>query len=192
MTEVSMTEVSMTEVSTTAASATQAPLKASSCKELPESSSPRGLQLTEAHAPGSFPGAPDSSTEQARPASEARRALIVDDDPEVCRSLARVLRPELDVYVAGSVDEAEAWLACLVGRVDLAFVDLELPDGSGEQVLERLTRWPDAIAVLISGRISENENPLRNRALATLVLGKPLAFHVVEALKRATLGLPND
>jgi CheY-like chemotaxis protein len=105
------------------------------------------------------------------------------------------LKPELDVYLAGSVLEAEAALAGLA-RVDLAFVDWELPDGSGERILERLARWPDSIRVLISGRLMQNdpvlnENPLRNRALANLVLSKPLAFHVVEALKRATLGLPN-
>ncbi len=123
-------------------------------------------------------------------------ALVVDDDPEICRALARCLKPELDVHLAGSVGEAEAALAGLA-RVDLAFVDWELPDGSGERILEQLARWPDSIRVLISGRLVphdtvSNENPLRNRALANLVLSKPLAFHVVEALKRATLGLPND
>jgi CheY-like chemotaxis protein len=120
------------------------------------------------------------------------------------------LKPELEVHLAGSVREAEAVLAGLA-RVDLAFVDWELPDGSGERILEQLARWPDSIRVLISGRLMSTEsvstgsvstgsvstgsvsteNPLRNRALANLVLSKPLAFHVVEALKRATLGLPN-
>jgi CheY-like chemotaxis protein len=120
---------------------------------------------------------------------QAPCALIVDDDPEVCRALARCLKPEIDVCLAGSVGQADTVLAQLE-RVDVAFVDLDLPDGTGEEILERLARWPDAIRILISGRLLANENPLRNRALATLVLGKPLAFHVVEALKRATLGLP--
>ena len=35
-------------------------------------------------------------------------------------------------------------------------------------------------------------NPLKNRALANLVLGKPVAMSVLEALKRAALALPND
>jgi CheY-like chemotaxis protein len=149
------------------------------------------VAATEAHARQLLQAQADGSAVPAWLPSQARCALIVDDDPEVCRALARVLRPELNVYVAGSVSEAEAWLEG-VGQVDLAFVDLELPDGTGEQVLERLTRWPDVIAVLISGRISGNENPLKNRALATLVLGKPVDFHVVDALKRATLGLPSS
>lgn len=119
------------------------------------------------------------------------RALVVDDDPEIRRALSRLLRPELDVHLAGSVAQAEAVLAHL-DRVDVAFVDWQLPDGTGEQILERLSRWPDSIRVLISGRVSSSENPLRNRALANLVLGKPLAPGVVDALKRAALALPHD
>jgi hypothetical protein len=76
--------------------------------------------------------------------------------------------------------------------VDVAFVDWELPDGRGEQILEKLALWPDAIRVVISARVVSSENPLRNRALANLVLGKPLARGAVEALKRAALALPHD
>jgi CheY-like chemotaxis protein len=188
--EANASEANASEANASEANASEAPLTARSCEGWVDPRSAQGLPLTEAQAPPHLQGKLDGSTQPAWPASEVRRALIVDDDPEVCRALARVLRPELDVYVATSVGEAEAWLA-RVEQVDLAFVDLELPDGTGEQVLERLTRWPDAIAVLISGRISGNENPLKNRALATLVLGKPVPFHVVEALKRGTLGLPN-
>jgi CheY-like chemotaxis protein len=137
-------------------------------------------------------------------AAAAPRALVVDDDPEVCRALARLLRPELDVHLAGSVAQAEAVLARL-DRVDLAFVDWELPDGTGEQILERLAAWPDAIRVLISARLSasgsslggvpssevlSSQNPLKDRSLANLVLGKPVARGVVDALKLAALALP--
>jgi CheY-like chemotaxis protein len=123
-------------------------------------------------------------------ANHRPRALVVDDDPEIRRALARLLRPELDVHLAGSVAQAEAALARL-DRVDVAFIDWELPDGTGEQILERLAHWPDAIRVLISARVVSSENPLKNRALANLVLGKPLALGVVDALKRAALALPH-
>jgi CheY-like chemotaxis protein len=134
---------------------------------------------------------PLSAQAVARIAAPAHRprAIVVDDDPEIRRALARLLRPELDVWLAGSVAQAEAVLADL-DRVDVAFVDWELPDGTGEQILERLAHWPDAIRVLISARVVSSENPLKNRALANLVLGKPVARGVVEALKRATLVLP--
>jgi len=93
--------------------------------------------------------------------------------------------------LAGSVAQADENLRRL-DRLDLAFIDWELPDGTGEQILERLAHWPDAIRVLISARLLSIENPLKNRALANLVLGKPLALGVVESLKRAALALPED
>jgi CheY-like chemotaxis protein len=136
-------------------------------------------------AASTFP-AKTGSAVQRRP-----RALIVDDDPQIRRALARLLRPELDVLVAGTVLQAKAVLAQL-DRVDVAFVDWELPDGSGEQILEGLEHWPDAIRVLISARIVSSENPLENRALANLVIGKPLAPAVIEAVKQAALALPQD
>jgi CheY-like chemotaxis protein len=119
----------------------------------------------------------------------AARALVVDDDPEIRRALARLLRPELEVHLAASVAQAEALLERL-DRIDVAFIDWELPDGTGEQILERLAHWPDAIRVLISARAS-SESLLENRALANLILGKPLALGVIEALKRAALALPH-
>jgi CheY-like chemotaxis protein len=121
---------------------------------------------------------------------KTRCALIVDEDREGRTALARCLMPELEVHVAGSVNQAVFSLAEL-DRVDVAFVDLELPDGSGEHILERLTRWPDAIRVLVSGRALGDENRLKNRALTTLVAVKPVPVHVVMALKRATLVLGN-
>lgn len=132
----------------------------------------------------------DGAKAVERELAPAPRALIVDDDPEIRRALARLLRPELEVCLAGSVAQAEALLARL-DRVDVAFIDWELPDGTGEEILERLAHWPDAIRVLISARVVSSENPLKNRALANLVLGKPLAAGVVEALKRAALALPH-
>jgi CheY-like chemotaxis protein len=126
---------------------------------------------------------------------------VVDDDPSVRRALSRWLRPELDLYVAASVREATELLATLNG-VDLALVDLNLPDGSGEQVLQLIARWPDAISVLMSGSLrasgpfessaAPGEVPLANRALVHLMLAKPIDAHVIEALKKAVLALAKD
>jgi len=82
--------------------------------------------------------------------------------------------------------------------VDLAFLDLELPTDLGEELLQQLGRWPDAIRVLLSkppgaASIQQGTRLLqlpRNRYLAHLVLAKPVSPGIVHALKRATLGLP--
>ncbi len=187
----------------------------------------RGPVLLVVNDPGrTAPGAPPA---------HCRTALVVDDDPLVRRALTRRLRPELDVYVAASVREARE-LSCKLDRIDLALVDLELPDGSGEEVLQLVARWPDAISVLMSGSFREGgagadamldspaldsrpldartvdnrpldartvDNrplgnhpphgcPLQNRALANLVLAKPIASRVIDALKKAVLELARD
>jgi len=159
------------------------------------------------------------------PTGRQRRAIVVDDDPSVRRAMSRRLRPELDLYICASVREATEVLT-RIDRIDLALVDLNLPDGSGEQVLRLVARWPDAITVLMSGSITtdagdsdfpgaaaaeppknqtaeplnnraeppknQTAHPLENRALATLVLAKPIASHVIDALKKAVLELAKD
>jgi CheY-like chemotaxis protein len=133
------------------------------------------------------------------PTGRLRRAIVVDDDPTVRRAMSRRLRPELDLYVCASVREATEVLT-KIDRIDLALVDLNLPDGSGEQVLRLVAQWPDAISVLMSGSFPavrgegepQLESPLENRALAHLVLAKPIAPHVIDALKKAVLELAKD
>ena len=124
-------------------------------------------------------------------------AVVLERDPEVAQALASWLTPELDVQVAGSAVQAAAVLE-QVPFVDLAFLDLELPTDLGEELLQQLGRWPDAIRVLLSkppgaASIQQGTRLLqlpRNRYLAHLVLAKPVSPGIVHALKRATLGLP--
>lgn len=142
-------------------------------------------------------GAENSRSVSVRLASKAsgRRqppcAFIVEDDPDVCQALARHLGPELHVHWAATVAEAEVLLGQLE-RVDVAFVGLTLPDGSGERILEQLARWPDSIRVLLSGTGRCDEDALKNRTLANIVLRKPVVPCAIEALKRAALALPGD
>ena len=93
--------------------------------------------------------------------------------------------------LAASAVRATAVLE-VVSRVDLAFLDLELLGHHGEEILARVARWPDCIRVLLTRRAVPSEELPRNRHLAHLVLIKPPPLRVVQALKRATLGLPMD
>lgn len=134
---------------------------------------------------------------QNRTAERRPCAVLVNDDAEVERLLASSLAPELEFHVASTIQQARALLADL-RCVDLAFLDLELPEGNADELLERLARWPDAIRVLLANALLEREatpgwalgRGLRHRHLVHLVLCKPPALEALRALKSMVLDLP--
>ena len=72
------------------------------------------------------------------------RALIVDDDASFRLGLAAVLR--LEGFVTASAATCQEALDELAkGSVDVLFVDVNLPDGSGFDLLPR----PDAASVIV-------------------------------------------
>jgi two-component system LytT family response regulator len=67
------------------------------------------------------------------------RALIVDDEPLARRSVAASLAGEADVEVIGEcASGGEAAVKIRAERPDLVFLDVEMPDGDGFDVLEAL------------------------------------------------------
>ena len=69
------------------------------------------------------------------------RLLLVDDHAAFRLPLALILEREPDLMVvaqAGSLAEARAVLPEIAGRVDVALVDLHLPDGNGVEVVRDL------------------------------------------------------
>lgn len=65
--------------------------------------------------------------------------LVVDDHTAIREPLAAMLRtvsPSFEVREAGSVAGSSAALE----RLDIAIVDLALPDGSGVEIIERVKR----------------------------------------------------
>jgi CheY-like chemotaxis protein len=73
------------------------------------------------------------------------RVLLIEDDPSVARSLARVLMARgLSVDVATSCGGARA----LFGPYDLGIFDIELPDGLGTDLAHELTLKTKVCAVM--------------------------------------------
>lgn len=73
------------------------------------------------------------------------RALVVDDEPPARRKLIRFLNAEPDIEVLGEAGTvAEAITAIEKRRPDLVFLDVQMPDGDGFDVVRALPD-PDAI-----------------------------------------------
>src|SRR4030095_3275387 len=67
------------------------------------------------------------------------RALIVDDEPIARAGIRTLLTREVDVSVVGECrDGAEAVLRIRADRPDLVFLDVQMPELSGFEVLSSL------------------------------------------------------
>src|SRR5262245_21499818 len=65
------------------------------------------------------------------------KLLVVDDEPIICHSFRRVISsPEVEVLTAGSV--AEGWERGEQDRPDVIVLDLQLPDGTGLDLFDRI------------------------------------------------------
>jgi DNA-binding NtrC family response regulator len=120
------------------------------------------------------------------------RALIADDDPQLLRALARILRDAgLEVQTADSCPEALE----LVAResFDVIVTDLFMPDMSGTQILA-MARERDACVpvVMISGDPDMRGwlDELDDRSLH--FLAKPFSGQELSHLVRRLVGLPGD
>ncbi len=77
-------------------------------------------------------------------------ALIVDDEPLARRGVAQMLSPHADVSVAGEARSAgTAARAIEALRPDLVFLDVQMPNASGFELLETL-RAPHPLIVFVT------------------------------------------
>ena len=92
-------------------------------------------------------------THGSTPTASRYRVLLVDDDPELRRTLGRLIEANgWEVHEAGSREEALARLASL--RPELVLLDVVLPDGDGLAVCEEIRRDPrheETIVMVITG-----------------------------------------
>ena len=112
--------------------------------------------------------------------------LVVDDEPSVCYSFARVFGDEgTRVISAGSV--AEGVRAFRAERPDVVVLDLQLPDGTGLQAFEAIRATaPKQPVVFITahGTTTTAIEAMKQGAFDYLI--KPLDFsRVTDILKRA-------
>ncbi len=84
--------------------------------------------------------------------SKKMNTVIVDDDVSVRNTLQKLLRenfPSVKVLASAATVE-EGYEAVLKYKPDLLFLDIELPDGNGFDILKRFTRIPFKV-IFITG-----------------------------------------
>jgi DNA-binding response OmpR family regulator len=70
------------------------------------------------------------------------RILVLDDEPIIQKVLEELFRrKKYTVTIASTIAQAEALIAR--ESFDLVMLDVRLPDGDGQQLLERLGALPD-------------------------------------------------
>lgn len=123
----------------------------------------------------------------------AIRLLLLDDHLAFRQPLAFMLEREPDLTVAaqaGSLAEARQALADGVGQIDVALIDLQLPDGNGVDVIREMRAASSAGAALV---LTADPDKIRHaRAIeagACGVMGKTAHLaEIVEAIRRVHAG----
>jgi signal transduction histidine kinase len=111
--------------------------------------------------------------------------LIVEDDDQIARGLARDLKRHGDVRVAGTMHEADRAIADT--RWSGLVVDVGLPDGSGLDLLERLRVAGDTTPTLVLTGFPHRDVIERAQRLNAHYAAKPLSPAGLEAFARWAL-----
>jgi len=146
------------------------------------------LELKRAAAPAPAAGAPGRPAPSASAPRRRARILVIDDDPSVLSSLARLLGRSHDVTVADGVwtglEKARA------GAFDLVLCDVMMPGGGGARFWTELAlRAPRAMGrvAFMTGGAATAEARAFLAGQPRRVLSKPFDVAEVEAL---LAGLP--
>ena len=114
------------------------------------------------------------------------RVLVIDDEPQIRRFLGIGLRAE--GYDVTEASTARAGLdAVAPGGVDLAILDLGLPDLDGIEALRELRSWSAIPVIVLSVRAGENQIVAALDAGANDYVTKPFGVQELFARVRALL-----
>ena len=119
----------------------------------------------------------------------AARALVVDDEPDICELLDITLaRMQIEVKAAANIAQARRLLAS--HAFDLCLTDMRLPDGDGLDLVEHIQQLYPALPVAVitaHGSMDAAIRALKNGAFDFLT--KPVDLSVLRKLVQNTLKL---
>ena len=114
------------------------------------------------------------------------RILVVDDEPQILRTLRINLRVrQYEVFTAASATEALTVAATF--PPDLVLLDLGLPDMDGMTVIEGLRGWTKVPIIVLSGRADSTDKVLALDAGADDYVTKPFGVDELLARMRAAV-----
>ncbi len=102
--------------------------------------------------------APDLQPVKTPDAPEPYRILLVDDEPNVLKSLTRVFRQEnYQILTAPCADAALALMAAESGPIHMVISDYKMPGMSGAELLKAIkAKYPDCIRIMLTGHADSN------------------------------------
>ncbi len=130
---------------------------------------------------------PVPSNFESRPGETQRKALIVDDEKDICFLLSNILKQKnIQTTVAGSLAEAEQVLRSSPSFY-FVFLDNHLPDGRGvDQVKTWKEQFPAAHFIMISAHDSGYEKIKAKKDGVDFFIGKPFSKELIfKAIEQA-------
>lgn len=112
------------------------------------------------------------------------RVMVVEDDP-ASQSAIKAMLDGCPVTVLFSSTVASAILLASRSQPDIVLVDLELPDGRGETVIQRLKLEPSLNGAVIAVITSNEDESIREKCIelgATDYLLKPVSSDALTRL----------
>jgi DNA-binding NarL/FixJ family response regulator len=123
---------------------------------------------------------------------DSTRILLVEDHASFRQALAFMFEREKEFVVtgqAGTLAEAHAFIRKARDGVDVAVVDLGLPDGDGFELIEELASRPDVTTLVLSASLEPARFAQAVEAGASGVLHKSAAIgEIVDAVRRLRSG----
>lgn len=115
------------------------------------------------------------------------KILIVDDESFICENLQRILEEERYRTVTAQ-NGADALASLKKESVDLVFLDLNLPDMTGLEVLKKVKEWdPDLLVIIMTGYASVESAVEALKIGAYDYIKKPFKADVIKLIVRLAL-----
>ena len=100
--------------------------------------------------------------------------LIVDDSKAISYLLKGQIEQEIDVHIllAHSIKSAREQISTYTGNIDLALLDLNLPDGPGGEIVDLISTEYGIPSIVLTGSMSDE--------LREIVVKKDIVDYVVK------------